>query len=209
MKLSVAQALFGLAVTAATGLVSAAPAAPQATPDPILSARRSTTDADSYEVVLRRQENSGARIDPLLTFCGRFKASCLDTCMASAPVGKTQSVTYACRADQYGEVFTMGCKCGSTDRTGQVLNLLGGMTTSTKITSTSTRTIKTTTKPTVTTTTRTTSTSKSTYINSKNTTRTSSTTKVSSRQALQRRFILTSACSFRPRATLPPPRTWC
>ena len=182
MKFSLAQALVGLAGTATVALAApqhmdARAASPAATPDPLSLARRSETQADSYEVV--RRQDTGGGPDVFIGFCARFQQACINVCLANAKVGSTQKVTYACKTDSAGAVFTMGCKCGTTDRTSNVLTLLGGLTTSTKYTSTKTSTSKTTTKPTVTSTLSTTSTSSETHTIHTSTTETDSETKVS------------------------------
>ena len=188
MKFSLA--LLGLAGTSI--VATAAPqrmdarvaAAPEVTADPLSLARRSATQSDSYEVdaneIVRRADTGGGP-DALTGFCTRFKSTCVNVCLANAEVGSSNKVIYACKADSAGAIFTMGCKCGTTDRTSNVLTLLGGLTTSTKYTSTKTSTKKTTTKPTVTTTKSTTSTSSETWTLHTSSTETKSTTKVSLR----------------------------
>jgi hypothetical protein len=117
------------------------------------------------------------------TWCARFNAACVDACLSGVSSG-AQKVTFACKANKDQVDFDFGCKCGNTDRTGQALNLIGGVSTSTTYTGTSTKvntkTTVTTSKPTTTKTSHTIQTIANTITSTTSTTQTKRTTTTSS-----------------------------
>jgi hypothetical protein len=120
--------------------------------------------------MVRRQSADDLEID---NFCKRFNAACVSVCTNNKVAGSTTKVVLSCEA--YGDWFNFGCKCGSTDKTNSAFNKLGGLTTSTKV-STKKVTTTSTAKPTVTKTKYVTSTGSATTTQRYSTTSTSHTT---------------------------------